>query len=231
MALQDVSFSVNAGELLSFVGPSGAGKTTLLKLLAGIDTADRGTITFRDGVDRRHPPILVFQDYLLFPHMTVFDNVAFGLRSRRGRARFTRDEVRERVERYLMQLGVADKADIFPATLSGGQKQRVALARALVLEPGLLLLDEPFANLDRRLKGETAFFIRDLQRRLGVTTITVSHDLDETLAISDRVGVIVNGTLEQIGPPREIEAHPASPAVEQIFTRHDRMKQFDEEVS
>lgn len=227
-AVQDLTFSVRSGEFLSFVGPSGAGKTTLLRILAGIDVPDSGMVEYAESIGNRHPCVLVFQDYLLFPHMTVFDNVAFGLRSRRRRDRLSRGDLSERVERYLGHLGILEKARAFPAQLSAGQKQRVALARALVLEPGLLLLDEPFANLDRRLKGDTAFFLRDLQRRLNVTTIAVSHDLDETLAVSDRVGVIIDGRLEQLDRPGTVESSPVSAAVAKLFARHERIDEEEE---
>lgn len=216
-ALTDVSFSVAAGELITFVGPSGAGKSTLLRLLAGLDTPTHGTIRYRTAITRDHPAILVFQDYLLFPHMTVFENVAFGLRSQRRRYRPQRSAIRERVMACLEQLGIGDKASAWPAQLSGGQRQRVALARAIVVEPRLLLLDEPFANLDRSLKQETAAFIRELQQRLGVTTVVVSHDLDESIAVSDRIGVIVDGRLHQIAPFDEVYFRPATLAVARMF--------------
>ncbi|MFW5695327.1 MAG: ABC transporter ATP-binding protein [Alkalispirochaeta sp.] len=216
-ALGGIDAVLYEGELVSFVGPSGAGKTTLLKLLAGLDEPTEGSIERRDAITRDHPAILVFQDYLLFPHLSVFENVAFGLRSRRRRLRLTRRQIRERVCRYLMHLGIYDKADAWPAQLSGGQKQRVALARALVMEPGMLLLDEPLANLDKNLKRETARFIRELQRELQLTMVIVSHDLEEAGEISDRIGVIVDGCLHQLAPLSEVRCNPADDQVAQLF--------------
>ncbi len=216
-ALGGIDATLFEGELLSFVGPSGAGKTTLLKLLAGLDEPTAGKIERRDAITRDHPAILVFQDYLLFPHLSVFENVAFGLRSRRRHLRLTRGEIRDRVCRYLEQLGIHDKADVWPAQLSGGQKQRVALARALVMEPGLLLLDEPLANLDKNLKRETARFIRSLQQKLQVTTVIVSHDLEEAGEISDRIGVIIDGRLHQLAPFSEVRRNPADEQVARLF--------------
>lgn len=216
-AVDRVDLGVSRGELVSLVGPSGAGKTTLLKILAGLDEPTEGWVERRSAITRDHPAILVFQDYLLFPHLSVFENVAFGLRSRRRRSRLTRPAIRERVTHYLDHLGIADKAEAWPGQLSGGQKQRVALARALVMEPALLLLDEPFANLDRTLTRDTARFIRDLQRELGVTTVVVSHDLDAAGAISDRIGVMISGTFHQYASYREILARPASDEVARLF--------------
>ena len=215
--LDQLSFSIARGELVSLVGPSGSGKTTLLRILAGIETPNQGSVYHRDAITRDHPAILVFQDYLLFPHMTVIDNVSFGLRARRRSRRIGRSEIVERSRYYLEQLGVGDKEDQFPAQLSGGQRQRVALARALVMEPRLLLLDEPFANLDNELKRDTARFIRDLQQRLGVTTVVVSHDVEEASEVSDRIDVLVGGQLLQMGTFSEIYRQPATLAVARMF--------------
>lgn len=216
-ALAGVSARVEPGELVSFVGPSGAGKTTLLRILAGLDEPSDGRVLRSREVSRDHPAILVFQDYLLFPHMTVFENVAFGLRSRRRAQRPTREAIRERVTHTLAQLGIADKAEAWPAQLSGGQRQRVAIGRAMVMEPSLLLLDEPFANLDRNLKRETARWIRSLQQRVGVTTIIVSHDLEEASEISDRIGVIIGGNLRQIDSFERVYFHPVDLEVARLF--------------
>lgn len=216
-ALKPTSFDLIEGELLAFVGPSGAGKTSLLKILAGIESPDEGNIYTDKPFNRDHPAILVFQDYMLFPHLSVFENVAFGLRSRRRACRMGRAEIRERVLRYLEQLDIRDKAERRPEELSGGQKQRVALARALVMEPRLLLLDEPFANLDRALKHSTARFVRKLQKELRVTMVVVSHDLEETVEVADRIGVIVGGELRQIGTFRDVYTRPESLAVAELF--------------
>lgn len=217
VALEGVSATITEGELVSFVGPSGAGKTTLLRILAGLDTPDTGRLLRSRDVTRDHPAILVFQDYLLFPHMTVFDNLAFGLRSRRRSRRHSREAIRCRVMECLGQLGIADKAASWPAQLSGGQRQRVAIGRALVMEPSLLLLDEPFANLDRNLKRETARFIRSLQQRVGVTTIIVSHDLEEASEISDRIGVVIDGRLRQIDAFERVYFQPVDLDVARLF--------------
>lgn len=223
VALHDIDVTIRSGELVSFVGPSGAGKTTLLRLLAGIDRPTTGRIERARAISREHPALLVFQDYLLFPHMTVFNNVAFGLRARSRRHRLSRREIAERVNRYLDRLGIRDKANAWPAQLSGGQRQRVALARALVMEPGLLLLDEPFANLDKSRKRETARFIRELQQDLAVTTVVVSHDLEEAIDISDRIGVIIDGALRQIGTFQDIYTRPADLAVAELFGPVNRL--------
>ncbi len=220
-ALYPVSFDLGHRELLSFVGPSGAGKTTLLKILAGIETSDGGSVAFPGAAGDPHPVNLVFQDYLLFPHMTVFANVAFGLRAQRRVRRslgttYGREAIRERVFEYLRRLGIEEKAQAYPAQLSGGQKQRVALARALVLEPKLLLLDEPLANLDRTLKMETALFFRDLQRRFELSMIIVSHDIEETAAISDRMGVIAEGQLIQLDTVAALRNAPVNETVAQL---------------
>lgn len=202
---RDVSFDVEHGELVSVIGPSGAGKTTLLHIIAGLERADSGFVTADRPITRDNPAILVFQDYVLFPNMTVYDNVAFGLRARR----LSRAETRERTMAMLGYFHLEDRARAFPAQLSGGQRQRVALARAMVVEPALLLLDEPFANLDRNLKMETALFIRATQREFSTTTVSVTHDLEEALAMSDRIGIMLGGRLRQFASPREVYLRPA----------------------
>ena len=210
--LDNVSFSVAQGELVSIIGPSGAGKTTLLKIIAGLDQPDSGSI--RSQADLlSNPAILVFQDYVLFPMMTVFDNVAFGLKTRRkGSA-----EILQRVVAMLDYFGLADKADQFPNQLSSGQQQRVALARAMVVNPSILLLDEPFANLDKNLKGGTAEFIRRFQKEYTITTICVTHDLQEAMMMSDRIGVLLDGVLCQYDDAETVYNEPASDQVAEFL--------------
>ena len=204
--LRHISFNVEEGEIVSIIGPSGAGKTTLLKIIAGIETSDEGQIHFRRLPSKKHPVILVFQDYILFPNMTVFENVAFGLRARRWK----KSEVEERVCSFLDYFGVKSKSENYPKQLSAGQQQRVAIARAMVVSPSVLLLDEPFANLDRGLKMETAEFIRSTQKEFGITTISVTHDLEEAFAMSDKIGIIRDGSLIQYDNVREVYFNPTS---------------------
>lgn len=201
-----VTFHLAQGEMACLVGPSGVGKTTLLRVLAGLHPHDAGgfTVTPPDGHD--DAVILVFQDYMLFPHLTVRDNVAFGLRARGMRRR-------QRIQRagdMLADFAIGELAHRYPAHLSAGQRQRVALARALVCNPALLLLDEPFANLDRTLRLEMAAYVRDTVRRYGVTTLSVTHDLEEAFAVSDRIGVMLHGRLAQFGTPAELYGRPVS---------------------
>ncbi len=206
--LDTVSFTVAEGELVSIIGPSGAGKTTLLKLIAGLDAPDSGNI--RSLVDlKKNPAILVFQDYVLFPTMSVFDNVAFGLRSRKMET----GVMREKVMAMLAYFALVDKAEQFPRQLSSGQQQRVALARAMVVSPSILLLDEPFANLDRNLKSDTAEFIRSFQKEYKITTICVTHDLQEAFMMSDRIGIMLGGVLCQYDYASVVYRQPASARV------------------
>jgi len=206
--LEGVSFAVEEGELVSIIGPSGSGKTTLLKLIAGLERPDHGRIASRADLGR-DPAILVFQDNVLFPAMSVFDNVAFGLRARR----LERQVVAAKVMEILAYFGLSQLAQRFPRQLSAGQQQRVALARAMVVGPAILLLDEPFANLDRNLKGSTAEFIRSFQKEYKITTLCVTHDLQEAMMMSDRVGVLLDGVLRRYDYPAEVYRQPGSVAV------------------
>jgi iron(III) transport system ATP-binding protein len=210
-AVDDLSLDVRSGELLALLGPSGCGKTTTLRIVAGFVRPDAGRVWF-DGRDATSLPPeqrgigMVFQSYALFPHLDVFENVAFGLRTRRVRA----SEMVERVRRALEVVGLAGSGARTVQSLSGGQQQRVALARAIVVEPRILLLDEPLSNLDARLREETRAEIRRIQRQLGITALYVTHDREEALAISDRIAVLRRGRLEQIDTPPRIFAHPAT---------------------
>jgi len=206
-----LSFEVMEGEFFSLLGPSGCGKTTTLRCIGGFETVTEGSISL-DGqrLDDRPPHRrdvgLVFQSYALFPHLTVFDNIAFGLRLRKaGKA-----EVERRVGQMLELVDLPNVAERYPAQLSGGQQQRVAIARSLVLEPSLLLFDEPLSNLDFKLRIQMRYELRDLQKRLGKTAVYVTHDQTEALALSDRIAVLSQGRIEQIGPPGDIYQRPAS---------------------
>ena len=207
--LEQFSLKVEQGELLSLLGPSGCGKTTTLRSVAGFLRPDAGQILINGRDYTRLPPNqrdigLVFQSYALFPHLTVFNNVAFGLRMRR----IPKKEVYSRVTNALTMVGLEAFADRRPAQLSGGQQQRVALARATVIEPQVLLLDEPLSNLDARLRVDMRQEIRRLQQQLGITTLYVTHDQVEAMSISDRVVVMNHGEIEQIGSPESIFAAP-----------------------
>jgi len=213
-ALRDVSLTIQDGELLALLGPSGSGKTTLLRILAGLDLPDPGSgpVDFGDGgasADERRVGF-VFQHYALFQHMTVSDNVAFGLSVRPRRVRPGRAEIRDRVERLLRLVQLDGLSHRFPSQLSGGQRQRVALARALAVEPRVLLLDEPFGALDARVRKELRAWLRRLHADIGVTSVLVTHDQDEALEVADRVVVMNAGRIEQIGSPDEVFHHPAS---------------------
>lgn len=209
--LRGVSLEVRQGEFFSLLGPSGCGKTTLLRILAGFDFASAGEVRLRGREVSRLPPDqrsvnTVFQSYALFPHMNIWDNVAFGLRMRRVGAA----EVKERVGRALEMVEIADKARQLPQQLSGGQRQRVALARALVNEPQVLLLDEPLSALDRRLRQQLQVELMRLQMRLKMTFIFVTHDQEEALTMSDRIAVMREGQIEQIGSGEEVYETPAT---------------------
>ena len=209
--LKDISMNIRKGEFVSILGPSGCGKTTLLKLIAGLELPDNGSI-FIDGKNcagipaRKRGAVIVFQDYGLFPHMTVRQNIEFGLVVRK----ISRAECAEKFNYIAEVMQVADKAGCYPRELSGGQKQRVALARACVLEPNLLLLDEPFSNLDTGLKDVMREFVLDMQRKLGITTALVTHDKEEAFMLSQRVAVILDGRICQFDKPQKIYLSPLS---------------------
>jgi ABC-type Fe3+/spermidine/putrescine transport system ATPase subunit len=217
-AVHDVSLVIDEGQFLTLLGSSGSGKTTTLRLIAGLEMPTSGTIHFKGADITDVPPThrdmrLVFQDFALFPHMTVYDNVAFGLRLRIARDRFPRREIDRRVKRFLELVHLGDQSDKMPHQLSGGQKQRVALARALVTEPQVVLFDEPLGSLDANLRKAMQLELKRMHRDLGRTFIYVTHDQDEAMTMSDRVAVMQNARLLQIGSPEEIYLRPNSAAV------------------
>ncbi len=217
-ALAGVDLDIASGELIALLGPSGSGKTTLLRAIAGLEFPDHGQILFGDE-DMAHRPVrerrigFVFQHYALFKHMSVLDNVAFGLRVKPRRERLGEALIRARARELLelVQLGGLEKR--FPAQLSGGQRQRVALARALAIEPRVLLLDEPFGALDARVRKDLRQWLRELHRKTGYTTIFVTHDQEEALELADRVVVMNQGAIEQVGSVDQVYERPASPFV------------------
>ena len=223
-ALYRVSLSIESGEVFSIVGPSGSGKTTLLRCVAGLEIPDHGRIIVGDktifdsdkGVNippEKRDMGFVPQTWALWPHMRVWDNIAFGLKIKR----FQENEIRRRIKQVSEVLGISDLLDRWPWQLSGGQQQRVALARALVLEPKVILLDEPLSNLDAALREEARLWLRDLMKRLKITSLYVTHDLSEALAISDRLAVIINGEIKKVGSPREIYSNMDNPDVASLF--------------
>ncbi len=218
VALDDVSLNIPSGDLVALLGPSGSGKTTLLRIIAGLEVPDSGSVhlggeeaTERSARDRGVG--FVFQHYALFRHMTVFENVAFGLRVRPRRRRLSEDEIRRRVNDLLKLVQLEWSGGRYPSQLSGGQRQRVALARALAVEPRVLLLDEPFGALDAKVREELRQWLRRLHDELHVTSVFVTHDQEEALEVATRVAVLNNGRIEQVGTPDELYHHPATPFV------------------
>lgn len=210
-ALRNISLDIFEGEFVCFLGPSGCGKTTLLRAIAGLDIQTHGSIVQAGSDISILPPTerdfgIVFQSYALFPNLTVTRNVAYGLENRK----LPRDQINTRVTELLDLVSLPDQGDKYPAQLSGGQQQRVALARAMATSPGLLLLDEPLSALDAKVRGHLRREIKDLQIRLAVTTIMVTHDQEEALTMADRIVVMDNGVIDQIGTPVEIYSKPAT---------------------
>jgi iron(III) transport system ATP-binding protein len=214
VALKSIDLSIDSGELVCFLGPSGCGKTTLLRIIAGLERQTAGRIVQNGRDVSTAPPAardygIVFQSYALFPNLTIEDNVAYGLvNRRRGKA-----DIKARVAELLAMVGLPSEGRKYPSQLSGGQQQRVALARALATSPHLLLLDEPLSALDAKVRERLRGEVRDLQRRLGVTTIMVTHDQEEALSMSDRIVVMNHGSIEQIGSPSDVYERPATPFV------------------
>jgi len=217
-ALKDINLTIATGQLVALLGPSGSGKTTLLRIIAGLEAADQGSILFH-GQDtakqnvRQRQVGFVFQHYALFRHMTVFENVAFGLNVRPRHLRPSKSEIKEKVQTLLSLVKLEGLADRHPGQLSGGQRQRVALARALAVEPQVLLLDEPFGALDAKVRKELRRWLRQLHDELHVTSVFVTHDQEEALDVADQIVILNNGRIEQLGTPEEVYEQPGNPFV------------------
>ena len=229
-ALRDISLDIADGEFVCFLGPSGCGKTTLLRAIAGLDVQTSGSIEQGGRDISVLPPAardfgIVFQSYALFPNLTVRRNIAFGLENA-GRSR---REIRNRVEELLALVGLPEQGHKYPAQLSGGQQQRIALARAIATSPNLLLLDEPLSALDARVRVNLRHEVKELQRRLGVTTVMVTHDQEEALSMADRIVVMNHGVIEQVGSPTEVYRHPVSLFVADFIGEMNQMAAIAEE--
>ncbi|WP_265446113.1 sulfate/molybdate ABC transporter ATP-binding protein [Acetivibrio straminisolvens] len=217
-ALNDISLSIQTGELVALLGPSGSGKTTLLRIIAGLETADQGSIIF-DGEDNTSKSTqdrkvgFVFQHYALFKHMTVFENIAFGLRVRPSKFRPSKEAIKKKVHELLELVKMEELANRYPSQLSGGQRQRIALARALAVEPKVLLLDEPFGALDAKVRKDLRRWLRKLHDEYPITSVFVTHDQEEALDVADRIVILNQGKIEQIGTPEEVYDNPANPFV------------------
>jgi sulfate/thiosulfate transport system ATP-binding protein len=217
-ALHNVDLTIPSGELVALLGPSGSGKTTLLRIIAGLEFADQGTVRFNgsditDQSARERRVGFVFQHYALFRHMTVFDNIAFGLRVRPRKLRPANSEIDRKVKDLLSLIQLENLSHRYPAQLSGGQRQRVALARALAVEPSVLLLDEPFGALDAKVRLELRRWLRQLHDEIHITSVFVTHDQEEALEVADRVVVMNEGRIEQVGSPDDVYNYPATPFV------------------
>jgi sulfate/thiosulfate transport system ATP-binding protein len=218
MALENVSLTIGTGELVALLGPSGSGKTTLLRVIAGLERPNGGSVLV-EGRDVTHSNVrdrrvgFVFQHYALFRQMTVFDNIAFGLRVKPRHQRPSARDIRDKVDKLLNLVRLEQMAERYPTQLSGGQRQRVALARALAVEPKILLLDEPFGALDAKVRQELRRWLRRLHDDIGITSVFVTHDQEEALELADRIVVMREGLIEQVGKPEEVYEHPATPFV------------------
>lgn len=211
VVIPDLNLEIKNGEFFTLLGPSGCGKTTLLRMIAGFNSIEGGTISFNDKVINDMAPGkrnigMVFQNYAVFPHLTVKENVAFGLQNRK----VPKDEITKRVDEMIKLVKIEEYKDRLPENLSGGQQQRVALARAIVINPDVLLMDEPLSNLDAKLRIEMRNVIKEIQNEIGITTVYVTHDQEEAMAVSDRIAVMKLGIIQQIGTPQEVYQRPAN---------------------
>ena len=234
-ALNNINLDIQAGELVALLGPSGCGKTTLLRIIAGLETPDAGSILFNgDDVSRRDVRKrnvgFVFQHYALFRHMTVFDNVAFGLRMKSRRERPSEAVIAEKVQDLLRMVQLDWLSDRYPEQLSGGQRQRIALARALAVEPQILLLDEPFGALDAKVRKELRRWLANLHEDINLTSVFVTHDQEEAMEVADRIVVMNKGVIEQIGTPAEVYENPASEFVYHFLGDSNRLKVADQDI-
>ncbi len=223
--IHDLSLNVRNGEFFTLLGPSGCGKTTLLRMIAGFNTIENGKFYFDDTLINDMDPGkrnigMVFQNYAIFPHMTVRQNVAFGLKNRK----VPKDVIASETEKFLKLVKIDQYADRMPDALSGGQQQRVALARALVIKPDVLLMDEPLSNLDAKLRVEMRTVIKELQNSVGITTVYVTHDQEEAMAVSDRIAVMNEGVIQHVGTPKNIYQRPANLFVATFIGRSNILK-------
>ena len=223
-AIPDLSLEIQPGEFFTLLGPSGCGKTTLLRMIAGFNSIEGGQFYFGDRLINDLEPSkrnigMVFQNYAIFPHLTVRKNVAFGLKNRK----LPKDQIKEKTEAFMALMKISEYADRLPEKLSGGQQQRVALARALAIEPEVLLMDEPLSNLDAKLRVEMRTVIKEIQNRLGITTVYVTHDQEEAMAVSDRIAVMNLGVIQQIGTPKTLYQRPSNRFVATFIGRSNLM--------
>ena len=229
-ALKGIDLQIETGELVALLGPSGSGKTSLLRIIAGLESPDTGKVLFY-GEDATRQSVkdrkvgFVFQHYALFKHMSVFENVAFGLKVKVGKDKLRKEDIRRKVLEMLQLVQIDWLADRYPSQLSGGQRQRVALARALIIEPKVLLLDEPFGALDAKVRKELRRWLRRLHHDMRITSLFVTHDQEEALEVADRVVIMDHGSIAQIGSPEEVYDHPATPFVYEFLGNVNRMTQ------